>query len=145
MDQAAALGVPGEFKFDGVVYKVAERKFEQEAHFVQWVKREAFEEIERLKDAMPPALYKMQVDGYRHDLAMKLYEWGMPFCTVAAMSPSGSKFLAFLALAKHQPGVTMHLIDRIYDDKDAWERLALVMADLNDPNPERPAQEAAGR
>ena len=138
MDQATSLGVPAEFKFRDRVYKVAARTFEHEALFCQWVKRENLEEIERQKSWMPATLYQMQIDGWRRDLGMKLYDWGMPFIQSASLSPSGSKQLAYLALAEKNPGVTLLLIDAIYDDADAWERLCLVMADLNDPN--RPKQ-----
>lgn len=142
MNQTQAVGTPGLFDFKGKTYRVAQRSIDHECLFCQWVKREAYNEIERLKDDMPAALYKMHVDGFRHDCAMKLYDWGMPFVTVAAMSPSGSKYLAYLALLELNAGVTEALVDEIYaDEQGAWERLCTVMGDLNDPNRKRQAQE----
>lgn len=142
MDQAQAMGAPAIFEYKGKRYLVAQRNIDHESMFCQWAKAEAFQEIERLKHLMEPALYKMHVDGFRHDIGMKLYDWGMPFITVAAMSEAGSKYLALLALAQHDVNVTPAFIDEIAKDADAWSRLCNVMADLNDPNRQRQTQGA---
>lgn len=145
MDQASCLGAPALFEFNGIQYKVSERTFEHEAMFCQWVKKYSMDEIERLKDDMPLAFYKMQVDGWRHDCAMGLYQWGMPFVTIASIGPAGSKYLALLALAQldRSGNVTPMLIEAIYKDaKGAWDRLCAIMGDLNDP-PKPKAEPAA--
>lgn len=130
MDQSSCLGVPALFEFGGHTYKVSERTFEHECMFAQWVKVNAMQEIERVKDDMPTTLYKMQIDGWRHDCAMGLYQWGTPFVVVAAMMPAGSKYLARIAL-----NCAPEIVAAIYNDADAWERLTATMAALNDaPN-----------
>lgn len=143
MDQANCLGVPAVFEFRGHSYKVAERTFEHECMFAQWVKVQSLHEIERVKDDMSTTLYKMQIDGWRHDCAMGLYQWGTPFVVVAAMHPAGSKYLALLALSQHQI-VSPSLIDEIYNDADAWERLTAIMGSLND-DPNKKPQQAESR
>lgn len=134
MDQATALGLHDTLTFNGVTYRVEERTFEHEGMFSRWLANEAREWVQRFKGDMTLDEYQSQLKGWRDDCATHQYDWGMPLAVAAMISPTGSKQLALLALGKLNPGVDLHLIDRIYKDDRAWAELTTVMGKLNDPN-----------
>jgi hypothetical protein len=83
---------------------------------------------------------------WQRDVAAGLYEWEGPVALSARYSVAGQKHLAFLQLARRSKGVDMHLIDRLFKDPAALERLRLAQQQVASPNEERPAEaETAGQ
>jgi hypothetical protein len=145
-EQADLLGIPETFLFEGRTYQVSERTLEHEALFSRWVAAEARALIARHADEMSPLEYEAQLAGWRQDGAAHAYDFDGFVCQRALHSPSGSRYIAFLALKKHDKdgAVTMQLVDRIYADAAAWQELQSIMRRLNNPNAQRgPRQEKA--
>lgn len=129
-----------QWTFEGKTYEVSSRTFEQEALFQRWQEGEAHAVVLRHQNGMPPVIFAQHLAGWRHDCASRRYEWGMPDSHLAQYSPSGMRYLAYLALHERQPQVTLQLIDRVWADDSAWLSLCGVLEQLNSPpNSKAPA------
>jgi hypothetical protein len=152
-DQAATLGIPDTFVFDGITFKVSEITFEIEGMFSRWVASEARAAIERHKSDMAPAEYEIQLTGWRNDGAAHVYDYEGYTCARARFSPSGRRYLAYLCLARlNGNNVTQDLIDDIWHAKaetpestPPFIELELIIDRLNaDPNRARPRRHKPG-
>lgn len=137
-EMAATLGIPPVFRFQGTEYKVSPRDFEVEAMAERKLEENALDAVKRFKDRLSPHDYQVQMDGWRRDVAARLYSYGSPSFMAWAFSVEGMKYMAYLQLAKLNADVTPHLIDRIWADKEAWEALAIATAGADaDPTPKQ--------
>lgn len=150
LDLADVLQVPQPFEFEGKTYTVTARSFAQEALFATWVSRCSLRGIEQHKDDVDPQTYQTLLQGWRWDKTARVFDWGSPLVIQTACTAEGSKYLAFLSLRegyekssdKKGPPVSEALVERIFKDADAWNRLWDVMTELNNPNRKGPPSQA---
>lgn len=146
-DTASLLGIPTEFTFRDKVYQVAPRTLELEGMFARWVSGGALEFIQAHQEQMTPQFFQGQFDGWRHDGASHLYDWGTWICSQAANSEAGRKRLALLQLAKLNKGVTAATVEQIANDPAKWTELLLKMKEASgeaDPRQSAEASETLG-
>lgn len=145
MDISQTLNLPYTFDFAGRKLKVAEREYDIHGMFSQYVKQRTVEEIERQRATLPAHAYSVLWEKYLDKLTMGVYEFGMPICTAAAVSPSGAKYLALLDLARHNDGIDEAFVEKLWSDAAAWDTFCRLRQVANDPNREGPtATEAVG-
>jgi hypothetical protein len=141
-DLASLLGLPVEFTFLEKTYKVHPRTLELEGMFSRWVSDQALQQI--LAHNLPPHILQAQMDGWRHDLAARLYDWTGWISIQAVNSEAGRKRLALLQLAKLNKGVTVDLVEQIAADSAKWAELLLKMKEASgEMDPTQPTAQPA--
>jgi hypothetical protein len=147
-DAASLLGVMPEFEFGGRTYKVHPRTLELEGRFAKWCSDQSLLQLRAHADVLGPDLLQMQLDGWRHDLSSRLYEWGSFIVQRVLQTDSGAKHLAYLQLGKADPSVPRSLVDRVAKDPAKWQELLLKMreasGELDPPRGGPPPDEPAG-
>lgn len=139
MSDAAILGLPAEFTFENVSYKVGPRTFEVEAAFRRWLEREALHGLQRHKDDYAPDEYAMQLAGLRADCATGLYAFPSLAFMAGLASLEGAKEMAFLRLKKQNPQASRELVERLFADDSKWAEFVELCRGLDYPNSPKPA------
>jgi hypothetical protein len=137
-DMAGLLGIPVEFTFADRTYKVHPRTLELEGRLGHMLADEALASIRAHADKLGPDLLALQLEGWRHDLAARLFSYDGYIVQRALGTPDGQKLLAFLQLGKANPGISRGLIDQIWKDQtkreELWARMKQASGEA-DPNP----------
>ncbi len=141
-EQANLLKVPVDFEFDGKTYSVGPVDFEIEALFTRHLESGARDYVNRHRDTMDLVEYQGHLDGLRRDAAAHAYDWDGMLAAKARATVAGVKQLAFFRLRKYTEKkipVTLKMVDAVFADDKAWERL---MAAMDATNPKRPTPES---
>lgn len=143
---ASTLGLPVSFPFEGRDLKVSARDLTTEGLFSRWLEGQALRAIQRHEADLGPAVFAAQMDSWQRACAAGVYDWGMQPSLFAMCGPSGQKEMAYLQLLKENPEIDRELVERLYDDDEAWRAFqdAQRRAD-SDPNRPRPGRKAAPR
>lgn len=128
-DTPSLLGLPVEFTWKDRVYKVAPRTLEIEGMFSRWVSDQSLQQV--LAHELPPHILQAQLDGWRHDLAARLYDWTGWICIQAVNSEAGRKRLALLQLGKLNRTATAALVEQIAAEPEKWTELLLKMKEAS--------------
>lgn len=137
---ASPLPVAGQFDFRGTVYRFAPfDTVEVVAKFEGWILEQAWHHLRRSKDFLDRTEYQEQVEGMRRDITAGLYTWGGPIRERVLHTAAGQKQLVLYMLQAEQPNVTMPLVETIWKDLAAAERIVGLMLETADPNAKPPA------
>jgi|AGTN01.1.fsa_nt_gi hypothetical protein len=133
-EAAAALGTPFEFVYDGVTLKVGPRDLDVETAMSRTLASRDFDTIRRFADKLTKEEYAQQISDWRRTVSTGVWDYGSPeFVRFYNTTAEGLKISAFLQLKKHNPSLSRELIDRVWDDDNAWlelvEKLAAANAD----------------
>lgn len=142
---AATLGLPVDFDHGGKTYKVSPVDVEIVGLFETWLEGRALAAIQRHapdpaspERASPgrllPGEWMAHQEVWQRDVACGMYEWESPAAISARYSTAGQKYLAFLQLARQSKGVTLQLVDAIWKDPEALQRLRAAQAQVASPN-----------
>ncbi len=134
-DLGTLLGTPLDFEFAGKVYKVFPRDLETEGRFGHWAADESLKGVIAHADTVGPDLLAVLLEGWRHDKASRLYEWGSFICQRLLRTDAGTQHLAYLQMGRNK-GLQRSLIDQIWkDDAKRQELLARMAEASGDPSP----------
>lgn len=147
-EQAALLGIPHAFEFEGRTLKVAPCDFEIEALYTVWLEYNARLKINTHSGNLGPHEYALALERWDAACASEQYAWDSLASFRSRFSAAGMKQLALLQLQKGtgERAVSMDTVERLYADDPKWKEYQAVKARA-DADPSRPvpwASKAAG-
>lgn len=145
MSEAAVLGLPSTFTFEGVDYPFGERTLAVEAEFTSWLEARGYLMLQRHRRLLGND-YPARLDAWQRDCTAGVYAWGERPCVQALYSEEGLRRMALLRLqygeslaaqaGRHCTGrVSPELVDRVWADPVKRDELAALALDLKAEGP----------
>ena len=141
MSDAALLGVPRSFEYQGKHYVVCHRDLFTELAFADWVKAEAGLTLARMRPRWPVDFYAEQMRLLNSKIISKQIQWGSPDVHAAYWSEDGQRHMLYLKMqrgAETEGGSPLErsLIDDIARTKDQgkWQELLDILWQQDEPD-----------
>lgn len=125
---ADLVNAPGDFPFEGKVYKIGQPTVLQMGQFARWLEQRARDAVARATDLDDDARRALLRD-VTADIAVGVYDWGSEACCRALQTQRGQAKILAIMLADQ--GVTDELADRMIAQRLA-DVVALVQAAVTD-------------
>lgn len=139
---ADALAVVPPFEWQGKEYEVGKCCYKVQAAYEVWLEKQAQDYVLRHEEDLPPAAFRMQLEGLRRDGAARVYSFGSDACWESMKHPPGQREMCYLLLRRKAP-VTREMVAAVWEDDAARERLVALML-RQVLGPDRPDPTKAG-
>jgi hypothetical protein len=144
-----ALGIGNSVTIDGVRYLLSPFTWEMHGRFEEWLKDEAWKEVESQKERCDPMTYKRRHDAVTALITSKHFKKGGEGFDMALRSVEGRIYQVYLMLQPNNPQVTVGMVENWFATLyavDLQNRIAEMEHEDEEKNRQaRAAAEAAAR